>query len=175
MSMGSTQRRRRTRVLLAEGLEPRTLLAAAFSSAAEIRAMSTTVPKTLKGTIHGQVTSVTTEAPGVTLVTYAGSGNIGLVGKISVTGHHTVTKIPGKKNTSTDSYSAGFAVLTSSVVVIDATYVGSGRTMANGKSSATLIGTATAVTGTDAGLSGAFTAKLTGNARGFTMTFTLRT
>jgi hypothetical protein len=162
-------------VLLVEGLEPRALLSAGLSSAAEIHTLSTPVPKRLTGTIHGQITSVSTEAPGVTLVTYSGSGSIGLVGAISVTGQHTLTKVAGKKNTSTDSYSAGSAVLRSSAVVIDATYIGAGKTMATGRSSATLIGTATSVAGINVGLSGGFSAKLTGNARGFTMTFTLRT
>jgi hypothetical protein len=163
---------------VAEGLESRTLLNAAMPSpaVADVHTLTTSVPKVIKGTIHAHVTSKSVVAPGVAVLTFSGSGSAGVVGKISVSGQHTVSTVAGKK-VSNDSYSAGSAVLTSSVVVIDVTYSGFGHTKANGSSSATLAGTATAVAGMDVGQSGAFTAQLTGNSRtgAFTVTFTIKT
>jgi hypothetical protein len=176
--MDLTRRKRRSRLLVAEGLESRALLNAALPSpsVAEVHALTSSVPKLIKGTIHAHITGKSVVAPGVTVLTYSGYGNAGLVGAISVSGHHKVSTVAGRK-LSTDSYSAGSATLASSVVTIDVTYSGFGHTKANGSSSATLAGTAIAVAGMDVGLSGTFTAQLTGNTRtgAFTITFTLRT
>jgi hypothetical protein len=175
--MIDARRKRQGPSFVVEGLESRHLLNGAMASPtiAEVHALKAPKATVIKGTIHVHVTSETPLAAGVALVTYSGSGRANLVGSFSVAGQHTIAMVAGKKM-SRDTYSAGSATLAASAVVIEATYTGSGHTKSNGRSTATLRGTATAVSGIDAGLSGPIVAQLTGNARtgAFTITFTIK-
>jgi hypothetical protein len=172
-----TDRQRRGRSPIVEGLESRNLLSAgvAAHSGAEVHGLKVAIPA-IKGTIHGTVTSVTPISSTTAIVAYTAQGKANIIGDGIGSGEHTITSKVVKKHPTNDTYRNGSATITGTTDTVAITYTGTGHTSANGRFTANLHGRATSIAGLHAGLGGSFTAQLSGNTRSgsFTITFTVK-
>lgn len=170
-------RQRRGRSPIVEGLEPRNLLSAGIAAhpSAEIHELKFVIP-TIKGSIHGTVTSITPISSTSEIVDYTAIGKANIIGDGRGAGEHTITSKVVKKHPTNDTYTNGRASVTGTTDTVNFTYSGTGHTNANGSFTATLHGRATSVAGEHVGLSGSFTASLSGNNRtgSFTISFSVK-
>ena len=162
-------RQRRSRSPIVEGLESRNLLSAG------VHELKFAIPA-IKGTIHGTVTSITPTSATAEIVEYTAIGKANIIGDGRGSGQHTITSKVVKKHPTNDTYSNGRATVAGTTDMVDFSYSGTGHTNPNGSFTATLHGRATSVAGLDAGLSGSFTAQLSGNNRtsSFTISFSIK-
>lgn len=171
------QRRSRSLSPNVEGMESRNLLNAGIASdlGAIVRDLKISIPA-IKGTIHGTITSITPISSTTEIVDYTAAGKANIIGDGSGFGQHTITSKVVKKHPTNDTYSHGQATVTGTTDTVNFSYTGTGHTNANGSFTATLHGKATSVAGEHAGLSGSFTAQISGNNRtgSFTISFNLK-
>jgi hypothetical protein len=170
-------RQRRSRTPIVEGLESRNLLSAGVAGdpAAEVHQLGFTIPA-IKGTIQGTVTSIVPISTKSEIVEYIAEGKANIIGDGRGFGSHTITSKIVKKHPTNDTYTNGTATVTGTTDMVAIHYTGTGHTNANGSFTATLRGRATSVAGMDQGLSGSFTAQLSGNSRtgSFTISFSIK-
>lgn len=161
-----------------EGMESRNLLStvAPSVSAAAVRELRASFIPVIRGTIQGTVTSITPISSTSQVVTFEGRGQGNIIGDGRGTGQHTITSRPLRNGGTIDTYRDGSVTVEGSTDRVVAQYTGTGRTNRNGSFTAILRGTARSVAGANAGLSGAFVARLSGSSRtgAFTITFTIR-
>jgi len=165
-----------------EGLESRNLLSATAASplSAEVHALKFTLPPIkippINGTIRGTITSITPTSKTTEVVTYTAIGKANIIGDGRGGGQHTLTSKPVKNHPSNDTYANGQATVTGTTDTVAITYSGTGHTNANGGFTANLKGKATSIAGLDVGLSGPFSATLSGNNRtgSFTISFSVK-
>jgi hypothetical protein len=172
-----TDRQRRSRSPIVEGLESRNLLNAGVLAhpGAEVHELKVAIPA-IKGTIHGTVTSITPISSTTSVVDYSAQGKANIIGDGRGTGEHTITSKVVKKHPTNDTYRNGSATITGTTDTVAITYTGTGHTNANGRFTATLHGRATSIAGLHQGLGGSFTAQISGNNRtgSFTITFAVK-
>lgn len=176
--MRETRTKRRAWIPTVEGMESRAVLSTMTPSlsAAMVRELKASLIPAIKGTIQGTVTSITPISATSQIVTYDGKGKANIIGDGRGTGQHTITSRPLRNGGSTDTYRNGSLTVKGTTDLVSVHYTGTGRTNKNGSFTATLRGTAQSVAGANAGLSGSFTAQLSGNSRTgtFMINFTAR-
>ncbi len=176
--MNRNHRSRKTRALIVEAVESRTLLSTAVPALSEraARIVEAFAIPAIKGFINGTVTGITQLSPNSELVTYSGKGKANIIGDGKGTGQHVITSHLLKNGSSNDTYRQGSAMIRGTTDLVSVQYTGKGRTNPNGSFTATLHGRARSVSGSAAGLSGSFTAQISGSSRTgpFTINFTIK-
>lgn len=156
--------------------EPRALVSVAVPAAHPVRVPEFSFIPAIHGYIDGTVTNITPISPTSAIVSYSGHGKANIIGDGSGTGQHTITSQHLRNGSTRDSYRNGSAMIQGTTDLVSVHYTGSGHTNPNGSFTATLHGTARSVAGLDAGLSGSFTAQISGSSRTgpCTIHFTIR-
>jgi hypothetical protein len=173
--MSHNDRLRRSHIPLVDGLETRGLLSAGGTSVllAEIHGIPAFLAPTIRGTIDGTVTNITPISSTSELVSYRAQGKANIIGDGKGFGQHVITSKVLKNHSTNDTYKNGSATVKGTTDTVAIRYSGTGHTNANGSWTATWKGTARSVAGEHAGLSGSFTAQLSGNSRSGTFTINL--
>ena len=172
-----TNRQRRRRAPIVEGMESRNLLSAGarIDLSAVVHELRLSIPA-IHGTIRGTVTNIAPISASTEVVTFSAQGKANIIGDGRGTGQYTITSKAVKHHPTNDTYTNGSATVTGTTDTVALRYTGTGHTNANGTFTATLHGTARSVAGQHAGLSGSFTAQLSGNSRTgpFVISFTIK-
>jgi hypothetical protein len=175
--MMHTDRQRRGRSPILEGMESRNLLSGGLASqlAAEVHVLRLKIPP-IQGTIRGTVAGITPISASTEVVTFSAQGKANIIGDGRGSGQFTIASKAVKHHPTNDTYSNGSATVTGTTDTVAIRYTGTGHTNANGSFTATLHGTAKSVAGQHSGLSGSFTAQLSGNSRTgpFAISFTIK-
>ena len=175
--MTRTDRQRRRRTPIVEGMETRNLLSSGgrLDLSAVVHELKLKIPA-IQGTIHGTVSNITPISATTEVVTFSAQGKANIIGDGRGHGQYTIASKPVKHHPTNDTYTNGTATVTGTTDTVALRYTGTGHTNANGTFTATLHGTAKSVAGQHAGLSGSFTAQLGGNSRTgpFVISFTIK-
>jgi hypothetical protein len=170
--------RRLSRTPVVDGLESRGLLSggAASVAVASFHGIPTTFLPAIKGTIHGVVTGIAPISATSEVVTYTARGKANIIGDGKGFGQHTIKSKALKNHTTSDTYSNGSATVIGTTDTVAIRYTGAGHTNTNGSWTATWKGTARSVAGQHSGLSGSFSAQLSGDSRSgeFTINLTIK-
>jgi len=172
--MSHIDRHRRSSTPFVEGLESRRLLSAGRASvvSAEFSIPSGLIPA-IKGTIYATITSISQLSPTTELVDYTAQGKATIIGDGKGYGQTEVVRKLLKNGSTNDTYKNGSATILGNTDTVAIHYSGTGHTNAAGNWTATWKGTAKSVAGEHAGLSGSFSAKLSGSNQSGTFTVNL--
>src|SRR4051794_4912426 len=108
-----TDRQRRRRAPVVEGMETRNLLSAGagLNLSAVAHELRLHIPA-IHGTIHGTVTNIAPISATTEVVTFSAQGKANVIGDGRGTGQYTITSKPVKHHPTNDTYTNGSATVT---------------------------------------------------------------